>query len=194
MKLVIFSIIIMSSILLVSFIILFVFLFKLRNKINNVRKIKYYSAKQAVDNVNIVSFNNFEVSNNNFEKHKAVLAMLKYLQIKDIVNYNNAALNIFNILEKPIEYHLQTNKNDNYLLVNFIDILCHHHVLNPLHLINYLFNNCHNQWCYQENYNNKLENNSSIKAIHVFNKIKINDSTPKNDLLISKKCDYHFLK
>lgn len=93
------------------------------------KKIKYYCAKQVVDNI--------EVSDNNFTKDKALVEMLKYLQ--------NAIFDVFNILEKPMQYYLQTNNNDNYLLVNIIDILCHHHVLNPLHLINYLFNNCHNQ-------------------------------------------------
>ncbi len=193
MKLVIISIIIMIIILLVSFIILFVSLFKLWNKISNVKKIKYYCAKQVDANINIVNFNNIEVSDNNFAKDKALIEMLKYLETKDIVNHNNAAFDVFNILEKPMQYHLQTNNNDNYLLVNIIDILCHHRcVLNPLHLINYLFNNCHNQRCPQQNYDHdRHKNNNSIKFMNVFNKIIINDSTPNNNLLISKKCNHH---
>lgn len=182
----------MIIILLVSFIILFVSLFKLWNKIINVKKIKYYCVKQVVTNINIVNINNIEVSDNNFTKDKALVEMLKYLQTKDIFNHNNATFDVFNILEKPIQYHLQTNNNDNYLVVNIIDILCHHHVLNPLYLIIYLFNNYHNQRCSQQNNDNdRHKNNNSIKSMNVFNKIIINDLTLKNNLLISKKSNHH---
>lgn len=73
--------------------------------------------------------------------------MLTYLQERDIANYNNIIPTFYSILEKPIQYNLEANKNVNYLLTNIVDILCHHHhcIVNPLHLIKHLFNKCNNK-------------------------------------------------